>query len=109
MFSSYRSVRRAFIRRVAPSIADFAACTLEGMFEEETPLAWQVMPYRAPVYGSDGTEIGLAESLLGDEAADIFHGFALKRSRNTRTFQIPAVPVQTIIEARGVYDLDPEA
>ena len=76
------------------------------MFEDEAPLAWQVMPYRAPVYGSDGTEIGLAESLLGDEAADIFHGIAIKRRGHSGTLEIPAVRIKKITKKGVVTDLD---
>ena len=36
------------------------------------------MPYRAPVVDADGATIGTAESLMGDEAEDIFHGIAVK-------------------------------
>jgi hypothetical protein len=88
----------------APSIADFPACTLEGMFEDETPLAWQVMPYRAPVFASDGTEIGRAESLLGDEAADIFHGIAVKSGG--KTLEIPAARIKRITAKGVATDLD---
>jgi hypothetical protein len=48
------------------------------MFDEEPAIAWTAMPYRAKVFGADGTEIGTAESLLGDEEEDIFHGIAVK-------------------------------
>ena len=41
---------------------------------EEIPLAWTAMPYRAPVFDKHGAHVGTAESLLGDEARDIFHG-----------------------------------
>jgi hypothetical protein len=74
------------------------------MFEDETPLAWQVMPYRAPVYAADGTEIGPAESLLGDETEDIFHGIAVKT--RGKTLEIPALNIKKITAKGVVTDLD---
>jgi hypothetical protein len=70
------------------------------MFEDETPLAWKAMPYRAKVYAADGTEIGTAESLLGDEEEDIFHGIAVKAGGG-RVVEIPAARVKRIT-AKGV-------
>ncbi len=76
------------------------------MFEDEQALAWVAMPYRAKVYGMDGTEIGTAESLLGDEEADIFHGIAVKRSSGGPTAEIPAVRIKKITEKGVATDLD---
>lgn len=58
------------------------------------------MPYRAPVMAGDGTEIGTAESLLGDESEDIFHGIAVKTSGG-RLVEIAASRVKKITQ-RGV-------
>jgi len=44
----------------------------------EEQIAWTAMPYRAPVLDSAGNRIGTAESLLGDEEDDIFHGIVVK-------------------------------
>src|SRR5438093_243525 len=49
------------------------------MFEDQDAVAWTAMPYRARVVTADGEEIGTAESLLGDEEEDIFHGIAVRR------------------------------
>lgn len=43
-----------------------------------TPVSWLATPYRGPVLDIDGTVIGTAESLIGDENEDIFHGLAIK-------------------------------
>lgn len=75
------------------------------MLEDEPQVAWQVMPYRAVVYGADGTEIGTAESLLGDEAADIFHGIALKRKPGGGTVEIPATRIKKITQRGVLTDL----
>lgn len=45
---------------------------------EEQQVAWIQTPYHAPVLDRDGADVGTAESLLGDEAEDIFHGLAVK-------------------------------
>jgi hypothetical protein len=76
------------------------------MLEDEPAVAWIAMPYRAPVYGADGTEIGTAESLLGDEEADIFHGIALKRVSGGPTAEVPAARIKKITEKGVVTDLD---
>ena len=70
------------------------------MFEDETPLAWTAMPYRAVVVTAEGKEIGTAESLLGDEDEDIFHGIAVKAAGG-RIVEIPAARIKKIT-AHGV-------
>jgi len=57
------------------------------MFETDAALAWPAMPYRAPVYAADASEIGSAESLLGDEEADIFHGIVVKRREDVSALE----------------------
>ena len=76
------------------------------MFEEEQALAWTAMPYRAKVYGADGSDIGTAESLLGDESADIFHGIALKKASGGKAVEVPAVRIKKITAKGVVTDLD---
>ena len=70
------------------------------MFDQEAAIAWKAMPYRANVVTSDGAEIGTAESLLGDEEEDIFHGIAVKAGGG-RLVEIPAARI-TKITAHGV-------
>ena len=77
------------------------------MFEDEPAVAWTVMPYRARVYATDDSEVGTAESLLGDEEADIFHGIAVKRRSGGPTAEIPAARIKKITEKGVVTDLDP--
>ena len=76
------------------------------MFEEEPAIAWPAMPYRSLVYSADGTEIGTAESLLGDEQADFFHGIAIKRRSGGPTAEIPAVRIKRITAKGVATDLD---
>jgi len=76
------------------------------MFEDEQAVAWRARPYRAKVYAMDGTEIGTAESLLGDEEEDIFHGIAVKRHSGGPTAEIPATRIKKITEKGVATDLD---
>jgi hypothetical protein len=73
------------------------------MFEDETQVAWPAMPYRATVVAADGSEVGTAESLLGDESEDIFHGIVVRRSG--KHLEIPAARIQKITEKHVVTDL----
>ncbi len=65
----------------------------------EQQIAWTAMPYRAPVLDANGDEIGHAESLMGDEDEDIFHGIAVKLKEHGRLVQIPADQVRMITTA----------
>jgi hypothetical protein len=76
------------------------------MFEDEQALAWPAMPYRCTVYAADGSAIGTAESLLGDEESDIFHGIAVKRHTGGGAAEIPAVRIKKITASGVATDLD---
>ena len=65
------------------------------------------MPYRAPVVDREGGRFGTAESLLGDEAEDIFHGIAVKRSGDGRLVEVAAAHVQRITSREVRTDLSP--
>lgn len=75
------------------------------MFDDETAVAWRAMPYRAPVVAGDGTVIGTAESLLGDEEEDIFHGIVVKRKQGGSPLEIPASRIKKITAKHVVTDL----
>ena len=76
------------------------------MFDDETTVAWRAMPYRAPVVSSDGVDFGTAESLLGDDKEDIFHGIVLKRREGGTLVEVPAARIKRITEKHVVTDLD---
>jgi hypothetical protein len=76
-----------------------------SMFEDETAVAWIAMPYRAPVVAADGSEIGTAESLLGDENEDIFHGIVVKQRQGGKLVEIPAMRIAKITDKHVVTDL----
>jgi len=78
------------------------------MFDDETPVAWQAVPRHAPVVASDGSEIGTAESILGDEAEDIFHGVAVKLSDDGKTVEIAAARIKKMTKLHIVTDLTPD-
>jgi hypothetical protein len=73
------------------------------MFDDEPAIAWTAMPYRAAVMTSDGAELGTAESLLGDEEADIFHGIAVKAG--SRMVEIPAARIKKITQSGVATDV----
>ncbi|HYR63506.1 MAG TPA: hypothetical protein VET24_12875 [Actinomycetota bacterium] len=74
--------------------------------EQEIPLAWTAMPYRAPVLDRNGKRVGTAESLEGDEARDIFHGIIVKLEGSRELRELLADRI-TKITSKAVYtDLD---
>ena len=75
------------------------------MFEDETPVAWQAVPPNAPVVAADGSEIGIAESVLGDEEQDIFHGIVLRRSPDGEKVEVPARRIKKMTSRRVITDL----
>ncbi len=75
------------------------------MFEDETPVAWTMMPREAMVVAADGTEIGTAEKVLGDREEDIFHGIVLKRRHDGRLVELPAVHIKKMTERHVITDL----
>jgi hypothetical protein len=59
-------------------------------------VAWIRTPYQAPVFDKAGDEFGSTQSLLGDEAADIFHGLAVKIDQGGRIVEIAALLIDKI-------------
>ncbi|TMC51717.1 MAG: hypothetical protein E6J20_15125 [Chloroflexi bacterium] len=75
------------------------------MFEDETPVAWTAVPRHAVVVAQDGSEIGTAESMLGDQNEDIFHGVVVRRSPDGKLVEVPAAHVIHMTERHIVTDL----
>jgi hypothetical protein len=73
----------------------------------EEQVAWTATPYRAPVLDSAHNEFGTTESLMGDEADDIFHGLAVKLHAHGRMVEIPAARIKTITTDRVYTDIAP--
>jgi hypothetical protein len=57
------------------------------------------------VVAADGTVIGKAESLLGDETEDIFHGIVVDRAGDGKRVEIAADRIKKITEKHVVTDL----
>jgi len=74
------------------------------VFENETPVAWTVMPEHVPVVGADGSELGIAEEVLGDREEDIFHGIVMRR-RDGQLVELLAEHVRKTTEQHVVTDL----
>ena len=74
------------------------------MYEDETPIAWTVVPRHLPVVSSDGSDLGTAESVLGDQAEDIFHGIVLRRG-NGKLVEVAAERVMKMTERHVITDL----
>ncbi|HWD09999.1 MAG TPA: hypothetical protein VHA57_13005 [Actinomycetota bacterium] len=72
---------------------------------EEKPVSWLAMPYKGQVFDKDGGTIGTAESLLGDENADIFHGIAVKTGHGDRYLEVPADRIPRITTEAIYTDL----
>ena len=73
----------------------------------EEQVAWTATPYRAPVLDSEQNEIGTTESLMGDEADDIFHGLAVKLHHHGRMVEVAAAHITKITTERVYTDLAP--
>ncbi len=73
---------------------------------DEEQVAWIRTPYHAPILDSSGTSFGTTESLLGDEAEDIFHGIAVKLSEGGRVAEVAADHVVKITLRAVHTDLD---
>ena len=75
------------------------------MFEDETTVAWTAVPRHAVVVAQDGSEIGTAESMLGDQNEDIFHGVVVRRSHDSALVEVPAAHVIHMTQHHIVTDL----
>lgn|ERR1035437_1040326 len=67
-----------------------------GEVDLEQEVAWIRTPYHAPVFDKSGGEFATTESLLGDEASDIFHGLAVKLHEGGRIAEIAAEQIDKV-------------
>ncbi|HKW60417.1 MAG TPA: hypothetical protein VJR46_11765 [Candidatus Dormibacteraeota bacterium] len=79
------------------------------MFEDETPVAWTVLPRDAIVVGADGSEIGRVKYVLGDQPEDIFHGIAMRRARDGETVEVLWTRIKKMTEGHVLTDMYPDA
>ncbi|MGC2191643.1 MAG: hypothetical protein WA751_04860 [Candidatus Dormiibacterota bacterium] len=64
--------------------------------DPDQQVAWIATPYHSPVFDTVGSEFGITDSLLGDEASDIFHGLAVKMHEGGHVTEIAAAQVDKI-------------
>lgn len=78
------------------------------MFEDETPIAWTVLPRDAAVVAADGTEIGRVRYVLGDQQEDIFHGVAIRRADGGQLVEVQWRHIKRLTERHVLTDLSPD-
>ncbi|HEY8642030.1 MAG TPA: hypothetical protein VIO84_04605 [Candidatus Dormibacteraeota bacterium] len=75
--------------------------------DDEQQIAWIGMHPSSPVLDAEGDQIGTAESLLGDESEDIFHGIVVKL-KDGRHVEVPALKVEKITAAKVHLSVKPD-
>jgi sporulation protein YlmC with PRC-barrel domain len=73
------------------------------------PVSWFVVEKGWQVVGSDATELGTVDEVIGDSDADIFNGLAVSPGLLGRSRYVPAERVREIVEGRIVLDLDKDS
>lgn len=82
---------------------------------DDEEVSWLQCPLHAPVFDAGANQIGTAESLLGDEKEDIFHGIVIKLKDGGELREVPAhlttkitrVDVQTTVAPGEAKNLEP--
>jgi hypothetical protein len=69
-------------------------------------VSWLMVEPGWEVTGSDGTEIGLVDQVVGDSAADIFNGLAIRSGAFAGPRYLPAERVGAIYEGRVEVNID---
>jgi hypothetical protein len=80
---------------------------MPGMDDDEVD--WLETPLRAPILDAAGNQIGTAESLLGDEQSDIFHGIVIKLADRGEHREIPSSLVTKITRSGVQTSIAPGA
>jgi hypothetical protein len=70
--------------------------------DQEPTISWMAVPAHAPVFASDGTEVGTVLEVAALPQEDIFHGIVFQHHGRGRTYLAPAAVVARIT-AKGVY------
>jgi hypothetical protein len=73
------------------------------------PVSWLVVEPGWAVVGSDGTQIGRVEEIVGDTGSDIFNGLAVSSGVLGRPKYVPAERVTEIVEGEVRLDLPADA
>jgi hypothetical protein len=73
------------------------------------PVSWLVVEPGWAVVGSDGTEVGKVEEIIGDSGEDIFNGLSVSSGVLSKPKYVPAERVTEIFEGEVRLDLAAEA
>jgi hypothetical protein len=70
--------------------------------DQEPAISWMAVAAHAPVFASDGVEVGRVLEVAALPKEDIFHGIVFQHHGRGRTYLAPADTVARIT-AKGVY------
>ncbi|HZG35415.1 MAG TPA: PRC-barrel domain-containing protein [Gaiellaceae bacterium] len=73
------------------------------------PVSWLVVERGWDVVGSDGSDLGTVDEVVGDTGKDIFNGLAVSPGFLRAARYVPAERVGAITEGRIELDLDEAA
>jgi hypothetical protein len=73
------------------------------------PVSWLMVERGWKVIGSDGSEIGRVDQVVGDSVADIFNGLAIRAGAFAAPRYLAAERVGAIYEGRVEADIDAAA
>jgi sporulation protein YlmC with PRC-barrel domain len=70
------------------------------------PVSWLVVEHGWTVVGSDGSELGSVDEIVGDTDKDIFNGLSVSPGFLRSPRYVPSERVRAITEGRVELDLD---
>jgi sporulation protein YlmC with PRC-barrel domain len=73
------------------------------------PVSWLVIEPGWTVVGSDGTQVGKVEEIVGDTGKDIFNGLSVSSGLLGKPKYVPAERVNEIVEGEVRLDLPVDA
>ena len=73
------------------------------------PVSWLVIEPGWTVVGSDGTQVGKVEEIVGDTGKDIFNGLSVSSGLLGKPKYVPAERVKEIVEGEVRLDLPADA
>jgi hypothetical protein len=68
--------------------------------DDGEPTSWRSIVPQTPVYAVDGTQIGVAQAVLGWDQEDIFHGITIRDAANYTDRMIPAARIGRMTTTR---------
>jgi len=72
---------------------------------DDAPVSWLLIEHGWKVLGSDGTEIGRVDEVIGDSGKDIFDGLSVSSGVFGRSRYVAAERVRSIYEGRVEVDV----